>query len=129
MGVIREKMFRAWSNSGWLYFRIGNTMGDIGYALYHKACEDGAEFFEYINRTDKVNEKIFEGHICNIRRRESKKWEVGEIICCHSPEDGFHVRCYWGKKSVSDYYGVRFCEIAELEVIGSTTESPELLEE
>lgn len=90
-----------------------------------KRCSDISEPMQFIGRTDNNKKEAYKADICNLRRYKSKRWEVGEIIDSEI-ETGFHVKCYWGEKDKADYYGVRFSEIEEFEIIGNIHENPDL---
>lgn len=116
MDVMREKMFRAWIGGGWFYFRVGAKMNDHGAFLYAQACEDGVEWFEFIDSTDKNEEKIFEGHIV--------KDDCGTIAVIEFERGSWHITRKAGVYQYPSFHS----RISGFEIIGSTTEHPELLE-
>lgn len=126
---MRTIKFRVWYFKesrmiNWDEMKDGTETIDI---YLEKRCSDISKPMQLTGRNDKNGKESYKSDICNIRQYRSKKWEVGEIIETTN-ETGFHIQCYWGKKSVSDYYGVRFNEIEEFEIIGNIYEHPELLE-
>jgi len=75
---------------------------------------------------DKDSQEIYEGDICNVRKSCKGKWSVMEIIWSGGPTF-WSLRGYWGKKGESDYYGLRFEQTHEIEVIGNIHEHSHLL--
>jgi len=81
---------------------------------------------QYTNRNDRNRIDIYKGDICNIRRYDSKKYEVCEVRWGNNY--GWVFRGYYGKRKKHwDYYGILFNEVNEIEVIGNITQHPDLI--
>jgi uncharacterized phage protein (TIGR01671 family) len=78
---------------------------------------------------DKNNKEIYEGDVCNIRQYEhldrTKTWIKAEVLW--GCEHGWGFRSYYNGKWKGDFFGTRFVEVDEIEIIGNIFENPELL--
>ena len=74
------------------------------------------EELEVMFETDRI--EVWESDIVNVRRYKETKWELGVVVPSTS-NDGHSVSCPYCKTPKTDYYGIRFSEIYELEVLGN----------
>ena len=91
--------------------------------------QEWCEFVRFTGLHDKNGKEIYEGDVCNVRRYPyldgTRSWYVCEALW--GSECGWIFRGYYTGRGYGDYYGVRFSEVAEIEIIGNIYENPELL--
>lgn len=101
---------------------------NLGYFL---EGADGITLMLFTGRKDKNDREIYEGDICNIRRYahldKTKAWFKGQVIW--GCEYGWGFRSYYTSLENSDFFGTRFIEADEIEIIGNIFENPELIKQ
>jgi uncharacterized phage protein (TIGR01671 family) len=80
---------------------------------------------QFTGLLDSCGKEIYEGDVCNVRRYNSKTWEI-VTVKWSDVYAMFSFRGYY-QKQPSDFYGLRIEEAEEREVIGNIYENPELL--
>jgi len=83
------------------------------------------ELMQFTGLHDEHGKEIYEGDVVNVKRFPD--WHRGEVVWSDELA-GWHIKCYWSSHPKSDYYGIRFEEVSEIERIGNRLENPELLE-
>jgi len=126
------KHFKKWISDG-RYNVVGISLDGQLINCYTDSCESpltyydnpNIEIMQFTELIDKNGNDIWENDICNIRRHDCVKYDVGEVRI--TPKNGITFKCYFGKKGESDCYSIRMWEVVEIEVIGNIYENPELL--
>ena len=127
----REIKFRIWDKQSKKSVPTAEGImfngGGLHWYLY--GDKDNYIIQQFTGLLDANSKEIYEGDICNIRRYKhldnSRKWIVAEVIW--GCEHGWGFRSYYNGKGNGDFYGTRFVEAEEIEIIGNIFENPELL--
>ena len=121
---MRELKFRGWYERAgvWVYVHVGQTMTEEGRKSYSEMCVDGVEWLQFSDLKDKKGKHFCEGDIAWPEFTKQKGVIVFKKGMFLFKKDKFHsgIPLYkslsLGKSSNNQY-----------EIIGNTTENPELL--
>lgn len=129
----KDIKFRIWGN----YQKPPRYMNPSEMPIFVHTWQDFLDYFNnpawtferFTGLKDQNGKEIYEGDICNIRKYQhldkSRKWEVVEVLW--GCEHGWIFRGYYNGKGNGDFFGVRFTEADEIEIVGNIFENPELL--
>ncbi len=110
------------------YITLHNTNKDASYYSNWESksiTSHNIELMPSIGKHDKNGKEIFKEDIVNVRRYGQKKWEIG-VVRYDPSYAHYYIHCHWDNNPKNDYYGIRFLECEEIEVIGNIRENPEL---